>query len=370
MKERQTILETYRRIENSGEQAILATVVDVKGSSYRLPGAGMLIGENGRSVGTVSGGCLEADVLERAKRVLKTGAATVITYDTTGNDDSIFGLGMGCRGVIRVLLEPARGSALFEFWRECFERRRGGAVAVLIAKPENFPLALGARIFARSRECVKTTFSRADFQAEIRLQNVVSDTLEFLAENRSGAKVYETEKGALEFFIETVNPPVELLLFGAGCDALPVAEFAKGLGWRVSVIDHRAVWANAERFPNADEIIVSRAEGLDARLFQDENSVAVMMTHNYGQDREILRRLMKSAVKYIGALGPKKRTEKLLAEIGESFDGRQLSRLYAPVGLDIGAETPEEIALAVVAEIRGVLANRKSGFLRERNGIH
>jgi xanthine/CO dehydrogenase XdhC/CoxF family maturation factor len=112
------------RIENDSRQAILATVVDVKGSSYRLPGARMLIDENGRSVGTVSGGCLEADVLEHAERVLKTNAPTIITYDTTKSDDSIFGLGMGCRGVIRVLLEPARDNRLFEFWRECFEQRR------------------------------------------------------------------------------------------------------------------------------------------------------------------------------------------------------------------------------------------------------
>jgi xanthine/CO dehydrogenase XdhC/CoxF family maturation factor len=139
----------------------------------------------------------------------------------------------------------------------------------------------------------------------------------------------------------------------------------------VCVIDHRAAWANAERLEGVDEIIVLRVEDLDANLFADENSVGVIMTHNYERDREILRRLLDSSVKYIGALGPKKRTERMLAEIGEKFCDKHLAKLYAPVGLDIGADTPEEIAIAIVAEIQGVLASRQGGFLRERSGgIH
>jgi xanthine/CO dehydrogenase XdhC/CoxF family maturation factor len=164
------------------------------------------------------------------------------------------------------------------------------------------------------------------------------------------------------------------LLFGAGYDAIPLAGFARDLGWRVVVIDHRAAWASAERFPHSDEIIVSRAESLDENLFKDETSVAVVMTHNYEADREILSRLLDSSCQYIGALGPKKRTENLIAELrqtGKTFDEARLNRLYAPVGLDIGAETPEEIALAIIAEIRSVLSRRNAGFLRERGaGIH
>lgn len=370
MKELQTILETHSAL-NAGKNAVLATVVDVQGSSYRLPGARMLIDENGRSVGTVSGGCLETDVLERAKKVLASNVPTVITYDTTQNEDSVFGLGMGCRGVVRILLEAASDNRLFEFWRECIEHRTRGAIATLISKGEDFPLPLGARVFMRSEENFETTFDRVDFQTTDFLQTVLTDTFVALSENRSGAKVYQIERGEIEFFIEIIDSPISLLLFGAGYDALPVADFAKNLGWRVCLIDHRAAWANAERFRSADEIIVSRTEDLDAYLFEDENSVAVIITHNYELDREILRRLLDSSVKYIGALGPKKRTERLLAEIGEKFCDKQLAKLYAPVGLDIGAETPEEIALAIIAEIRSVLANRQGGFLRERNGgIH
>ncbi|MEJ7860957.1 MAG: XdhC family protein [Pyrinomonadaceae bacterium] len=370
MKELQTILETHSAL-NAGKNAVLATVVDVQGSSYRLPGARMLIDESGKSVGTVSGGCLEADVLERAKKVLVNNVPTVITYDTTQNEDSVFGLGMGCRGVVRILLEAASDNRLFEFWRECFERRTRGAIATLISTVEDFPLPLGARVFMRSEENFEMTFDRVNFQIKDFLQTFLTDTFAALSENCSGAKIYESERGSPEFFIEVINPPISLLLFGAGYDALPVANFAKNLGWRVSVIDHRAAWANAERFASADEIIVSGVEDLDANLFADENSVAVIMTHNYECDREILRRLLGSSVSYIGALGPKKRTERLLAEIGEKFYGKQLVKVYAPVGLDIGAETPEEIALAIIAEIQTVLANRQGGFLRERDGgIH
>ena len=148
-------------------------------------------------------------------------------------------------------------------------------------------------------------------------------------------------------------------------------KFAKEIGWRICVIDHRAAFATAERLPSADEIIVSRAEDLREDFFKDENSVAVVMTHNFERDRQILPRLLKSKCLYIGALGPKKRAENLLQESGETSNKEQLAKLYAPIGLDIGADTPEEIALAIIAEIRSVLANRNAGFLRERNsGIH
>jgi len=147
--------------------------------------------------------------------------------------------------------------------------------------------------------------------------------------------------------------------------------FAKELGWRVTIVDHRAAFARAERLPNADAIIVSRAEVLPGELFADENSVAVVMTHNYERDCEILHRLLNSSCRYIGALGPKKRAENLIQELrdaGRQFNESNLEKLHAPIGLDIGAETPEEIALAVVAEIQSTLANRDGGFLRERNG--
>jgi xanthine dehydrogenase accessory factor len=352
MKELQAILEKIEKFA-PGEKAILATVVDVQGSGYRRPGARMLIDAEGYAVGTVSGGCLEADVLERAKKVLATDEATVITYDTTKDENSVFGLGMGCRGVVRILLEPIeKESDFFTFVSDCLNRREDCRAATLI-NPKQTDLKIGARLFHD-----ETKFFSRDFSADQILE--ANDLFE-----KSSA--IETSSFG-EIFFETIKPPLKLLLFGAGYDALPLARFAKELGWRVTAIDHRPAYANSERLPDADEIIVANVAEIGDAVFADENSVAVIMTHNYDRDREILRRLLDSNCRYVGALGPKKRTEKLLAEIGGNFTNERLGRLHAPVGLDIGADSPEAIALAIVAEIQAVLKNREGGFLRNRAG--
>lgn len=366
MKELQDILKRVARFSKD-EKAILATVVEVIGSGYRRAGARMLIDENGYSIGTVSGGCLEADVLERAKRVLQTGEAAVITYDTTQDESSVFGLGMGCRGVIRVLLEAAtRDNRIFDCFQNAVERRKREVAATLIST--GAAQKIGGRVFysagADEFDFVSLPASFGDLsELKIDCRRV------FDGGEKSAVKIYETERGAAEFFIERIEPPLNLLMFGAGFDALPVVRFAKELGWRVRVIDHRPAFANSERLPEADEIIGSRGEDLPEELFRDENAAAVIMTHNYERDREILFRLLNSNCCYIGALGPKSRTEKLIQELrgaGRAFDETNLKKLYAPIGLDIGSETPEEIALAVVAEIKTILSNRNGGFLRDR----
>lgn len=357
MKELQEIL---KKISQFGEndQAILATVVALEGSGYRRPGARMLIDENGYSIGTVSGGCLEADVLERAKKVLEKNEPIVITYDTTKDENSVFGLGMGCRGVIRILLESVtKTSEFFKYASNCLNKRESFAVATLIKTPQP-ELKIGSQLYFDKNEIVSN-----DFNEEISNQ-IIQAVRNSFDKQKSSLEVFDFG----EVFIEYVKPPVSLLLFGAGFDALPLADFAKEIGWTVTIIDHRPASANAERFSGADEIIVSRAESLDKKLFQDENSVAVLMTHNYDRDKEILPLLLRSKAVYVGALGPKKRSLRLLEEIGESFKEEELKRLHAPIGLDIGAETPEEIALSIVAEIKSVLANRNGGFLRERQG--
>ena len=364
MKELQEILKKIAQFAPN-EKAILATVVDVKGSGYRRAGARMLIDADGKSIGTVSGGCLEADVLERAKKVLETGDATVITYDTAQDENSVFGLGMGCRGIIRVLLEPIqRESFLVRVFQFLFEQRFRQFIATIISSDR---ATIGGRIFY-------SAFDQFDFEATPKdvekLRELTDDCEEFFRQNKSAeVREYKIGDDNFEMFFENINPPLSLLLFGAGFDALPLTRFAKELGWRVTVVDHRAAFANAERLPAADEIIVSRSEDLLEGLFKDENSAAVMMTHNYDRDRDILYRLLNSSCRYIGALGPKTRTANLVGEIradGKTFDESNLEKLYAPVGLDIGSETPEEIALAVVAEIEAVLAGRSGGFLRER----
>ncbi len=318
----------------------------------------MLIDKNGFSIGTVSGGCLEADVLERAKKVLETDESIVITYDTNADENSVFGLSMGCRGIVRILLESVtNASDLIVHAADNLHERMPFAVATLIetTKPD---LSIGARLFYD-----ETGVAFSDFKGAA-MAEINTAARRAFADHLTMRQTFDFG----EVFIETVKPPLSLLLFGAGFDALPVVRFAKDLGWHVSVIDHRAAYAEVTRIPEADEIIAAASENLDESLFADENSAAVILTHNYERDRNILRRLLNSKCFYIGVLGPKKRTEKLLEEIGKTFGDEQLARLYAPVGLDIGANTPEEIALAVIAEIQAVLSHRNGGFLRERRG--
>ncbi len=350
------------------EKNILATVIDLKGSGYRLPGAKMLISADGDAFGTVSGGCLESDVLERARKILETNKAEILTYDTTENRDSVFSLNMGCNGVVSILIEPIAAESLFlKSWQTAIENRKRQMIATLVSTDSE--IQIGGRIFYNDG-------GRFFFE---NLPEVFEDSREirdfctkFFEDNKAAKTVeFENENGRFEFFFENINPPLRLLIFGAGFDAIPLADFAKNLGWRVSVVDHRGAFATLERFPNADEIIISHPENLAEKLNFDQDSVAVVMTHNYEKDREIMKFLLKQDLQYIGALGPKRRTEKLLEELkadGFEIEDSKLENLYAPIGLDIGADTPEAIALSIVAEIRSVLSNRTGGFLRARKG--
>ncbi|MBA3785048.1 MAG: XdhC family protein [Acidobacteria bacterium] len=369
-KEIQQIVQKIRSLD-ANVSAILATVVDVRGSSYRLPGAKMLILEKGETFGTVSGGCLEADVLERAKKVLQTGRPSLFTYDTTNDENSVFSLNMGCRGVIRILLEPINNeSVLMKTLQTANEQRTKQVVGTLISADSNFDIQIGGRLFYSDVEQFKIE-NLPDFLIDT--TELKNDCQHFFHETNqiSHNKTYQTEQGTFEFFLGKINPPTSLLIFGAGVDAIPVSEIGKQLGWKVSVIDHRPAFLNAERFPAADDLILNHTEKLPLNIAFDNQAAAVIMTHNYERDRDVLANLLESNVFYIGALGPKRRAENLLNELtenGKNFSDAQLAKLFAPVGLDIGADTPEAIALSIAAEIQSVQANRAGGFLRLRQG--
>jgi xanthine dehydrogenase accessory factor len=361
-KELQQIIKKIKELAPDSP-AVLATVVDVQGSSYRLPGARMLIAENGQTYGTVSGGCLESDVLEHARQVLRSGKPTLLTYDTTGKADSVFSLNMGCNGIIRILLEPLKDIEFFKFVENCFETRIAAVVAHVVTAANETAYPIGSRIYFTNDG--EPEGGKPPLVAE----SIARSVKDVKAFKRSVCEVAESENGDVEFFLEFIQPPVNLVIFGAGYDAVPVAAFAKDLGWRVTIVDHRPAFASAERFSAADELIVSRPEALHERLRVDEGTVAVVMTHNYSLDREIIVFLLTSPAAYVGALGPKKRTENLLNELqedGVEFSGSQLARLFAPIGLDIGGTSPETIALSIIAEIQSVLTEREGGFLRAR----
>ncbi|MBV8552970.1 MAG: XdhC family protein [Acidobacteriaceae bacterium] len=358
------ILAQWAQIEKAGESAILATVVKTRGSSYRLPGARMLMTRDGRRLGAVSGGCLEDDLVKKAWWLTERGPV-VQRYDTTADGElATGGYGLGCSGVIHVLLErlmPEAGSVL-PLLEEVRTARQPAAVAHWIAPAK----AVGSR-------AVLDTRGEFRFDSDPGRNTTLEEAMR-AAVAGAGSRVFVLKGNALEdhaeVFVEALVPPVRLLVFGAGDDAVPMTKLAKFLGWQVIVLDGRAHYARSEKFPDADEVIVRRpGEWTDAGQI-DPWTAAVVMNHSYRQDLEVVRELSGRQLPYLGLLGPRKRTEQLLLEAG--LHAKPVaSELHNPMGLDTGADGAEQIALSVIAEIQATLNRRSGGSLRDRYGsIH
>ncbi len=362
------IVEILKQIDQlaDGEKAVLATVVDLKGSGYRLPGARMLIKANGDAVGTVSGGCLEADILERSRRVLSSGQAEVFTYDTTADEQSVFSLNMGCRGVLRILLESVeRSSDIIAALRDVRFDRKAVVSAALISVSAPMPAPVGSRVFLPAEGSGPVT----DKSGLLTLIPALHDDLMTFSGAASTETIsYEAEGGVAELAYEMLSPPVRLLILGAGADAVPLADAAWALGWQTSCADHRPAFIDRRRFPNADELIrLERDAAID--IDADPLTAVVLMNHNYDRDKAMLPAALRSAAFYVGALGPKRRTQQIIEELaaaGETFTDAEMEHLRSPAGLDIGADTPEAIAVSMIAEIQSVLKRRPGGPLRDR----
>lgn len=375
MKELHDILKAVDAVNQRGEKAALVTIVKAKGSTYRRAGARMLMTLKGDMVGSISGGCLEGDVFEHAKKVIQSGEPVVVNYDTSSDDDAVWGLGLGCSGVVHVLIESLQhvNQNHIEFLKACATEHKPGALATLFHIEGDSGMKIGQRLILQADGAAEGTILHSRDSAALS-SVILRDAQEVLRSGRSVVKEYPMASGSAEVFIEAIQPAVPLFLFGAGHDAIPVAGLAKDLGWNVTVVDSRAAFISKDRFPKADQVILSDSETIHSHVRIDPHSVAVIMTHNYAHDLNILRELVAVQLRYLGVLGPKKRTQKLLEDLakeGIKPTGEQLTMLYSPAGLDIGAESPEEIALAIVGEIQAVLTGRAAGLLRDRKGpIH
>ncbi len=332
MNELRTIVRRLAALP--GEASVLATLATIEGSSYRRPGARLLVTADGSRLGSISGGCLEEDVLARAHNVFASGRAETVVYDTTSENDLVWGVGLGCHGVVRVVLEklppqPAWALAL----ERNFAARRTTPLAVTHRAGD--PTQLGTQLLAASAAA-----PAAD-------PNV---------------------------FFQMVPPPTALYVFGAGDDAQPLVRLAHELGWHVTVADPRPAFATAARFPTADAFFVAPAAELVARAAPGPDALAVVMTHHYVHDVPLLRGLLARPLVYLGLLGPKKRAEKIFTDLageGVTVTPSMRTRLHAPVGLDLGADSPPQVALAILAEMQSVLGARDARPLRERTGpIH
>jgi xanthine/CO dehydrogenase XdhC/CoxF family maturation factor len=358
MAEIEKILSLWEQCEKVGEEAVLATVVKTQGSSYRLPGARMLITRNGLRAGSVSGGCLEDDLVKRAWWLTESGAM-IRRYDTTPDGEIAAEYGLGCNGIIHVLLERiGAGNVVMALLRETRASRSPAAIAHLLSPKES----VGSRlVIGVAGDTVQSTL--ADTKLAVQLQTVAQAA-------RAERESFLWSENGPEAFVETLTPDIRLLIFGAGDDAAALATLAKHFGWEVAVYDGRAHYARPDRFPMADSVAV-RHPGMISQLPLDPWTVAVTMSHSYSQDLQVLTELSATSVlPYIGALGPRKRTEQMFEEAGlASF--AESSNLHSPMGLDIGAEGPDQVALAVVSEIQAVMNKRKGGPLSERHGsIH
>lgn len=356
MRERQAILDAYGELARKGGRAVLATVVRVQGSAYRRPGARMLLLPDGITIGTVSGGCLEGDVKVRARRTITEGTQIVVRYDSTASGEMVRELGLGCEGVVDVLMEPLDAGAKngpLELLRHCLTRHEAGVIARVLAVEGQASANVGDFLTLDQRGCCEHDFAEPELASQVQV-----DALNVLKEQRSRSATYRLPEGRVDVFLESVLPPPPLIVCGAGHDAVPLVRFAKELGWWVAVLDQPA---------NATEEFVKRVPSAS-------RGAAVIMSHSYRNDLHYLRALLPSPLRYLGVLGPRNRTERLLRCLeaeGLSYASTHTQRVYGPAGLDIGADSPEEIALAILAEIGAVIAGRTGQSLRDRDSpIH
>ena len=321
-KETAEILARVAELSAAGRRAALATVVRISGSAYRRPGARFLIEESGETLGSVSGGCLEADVREVARDVMATGKPSLRHYSTGSDEDVVWGLGLGCNGLVDVFIQPATEgplAAVADRLRELLAGDAPFAIAVTLASGE--------------------------------------------------VSLREPPHGVTdgEVFVDVLRPPPHLVVCGAGDDARPLVAYAADAGFRVTLIDHRPALLDPSWFPQAARMIAARAEQPDVPLPPAERSLAVVKTHSLNQDREWVRRLLAAGLPYVGVLGPRERTAKILREVGFPGD----NRVYGPVGLDLGADGPRQVALSIVAELLAFTSGREPRHLCERQeAIH
>lgn len=331
--ETRLVLSQLAAWQAEGVPCALATVIRVRGSAYRHEGAKLLVAADGRSIGNVSGGCLEEDVREVALRVIRTGVAERREYCGSVDEVAAWDLGVGCEGVVDLYVEPV-GDA-----RQA-ERAMLEAEVPFVAITD---LATGTRQVFHGDDAV-AWFAGGDACLE--------------------------GDGAAERFVDTLRPPPRLVVVSAGDDARPLAALAGDVGFRVLVVDRRPGLLTADRFPPPIRLVASDAARLGECVVLGPDDFAVVMTHNFADDTDYLRALLRGPARYIGVLGPRQRTARMLDLLGA--DGPvDTSRIFGPVGLDIGTDGAEQVALAVVAEMLAVRSGRRPRSLRERRApIH
>ena len=344
-----------------GQDIALATIVAVEGSAYRHEGARMVVFTNGNFFGTLSGGCLEEDAASLGRRVLEDARPRLLHYDL--DDDTVFGLGLGCPGKVNILVERVPlatdpRSPLSRFVGAVAEGRPAALVRSL-AVGEGGEVDQLTHLFV-GEGLSGSVPEGVDLEEAARRARA-------LLERRSPRSEW-AEVSGLRLFVDVFTPSMEIVVFGAGDDAVPLAALARRVGYGVTVVDVRRHLLTKERFPGCRLVHARDREAMSREIQMGPRTMALAMNHQIDRDKEALAFALNAPVAYVGLLGPRERGERTLGALkamGALPEGR-MARLHNPVGLDIGAQTPEEIALAILAEMVARREGREAGFLRDR----
>jgi xanthine dehydrogenase accessory factor len=370
MKEISDIIKAFEEARREGRQTALATVVHVDGSSYRRPGARMLVTDEGRLTGAISGGCLEGDALRKALFALSRRTSMLVTYDTMDEDEAKLGVGLGCNGIIQVLFEPvdpADPKNPVELLKLIAAERQQAVLVTLFSLKDKHVPQPGTCLLVKGNELISNKKGENELN-----EALLRDAQKAMTEKTSAFRNYVSPVQDLTAFIEFIRPPVSVVIVGAGNDVVPLVKMADVLGWQTTVVDGRPSLARPERFVSSCQVLVSKPEGVLEKITIDDQTVFLLMTHNYNYDLAMLKALIKKNVIYIGSLGPRQKLDRMLEEMREegiTVTQEQLDHIYGPSGLEIGAETPEEIGLSILAEIKAVLAKKEGRSLRKNDKV-
>lgn len=329
----------------TGRPMVLATVFETAGSTYSKAGGQMIIDDEGNFCGMLSGGCLEGDLVERARAVIDSGNAQTASYDL-GADDELWGLGVGCDGTMRVLLQPLLPEKDYQPFVAFAEILNGDepAIAAIVIAADSIP----AGALALIRDGGAAGFGIDDDSAAM-----LADVFEVAGE----FKTVETPAGRCQVLFTAISPAPALLVLGAGLDSEPVVRFATELGWRCTAVDHRPAYIEGRHYPDATTTLCCETTALDTNVELSDYNMAIVMSHHLVSDRAYLQQLARSSIGYIGLLGPAGRRERLLGELGEAAGALQ-DRLHGPAGIVLGGRGPAAIALEIVAGMQKYLAER------------
>ena len=354
MKELRNIFKKYKETKLTSQiSAALVTVVRVEGSSYRRTGARMFVCDDGTWVGGISGGCLEGDALKRAKLAILKSSPSLITYDTSTDDDHQIGVGLGCNGIIDVLFVPIDFSDEFNPVEQLIKInsiKNSKKIAITVCNSINNS-DLWGRIISLQDDLLLERLNE--------FVNLTSLKEKIIGLEKSKNIFFEN---GLQLFVEVIPKPIHVFLMGHQYDLYPLISLIKELSWNLNIVAEPSKVNALER-----NICISNTDFDNFNL--EENTAIILMSHSLETDKKNLLKIKDSHVKYIGMLGPKVRAEKIINELnkeGHIFKEELLKTIYAPVGLDIGAQTPDEIALSIVAEIKAVFSNRTGESLRKR----